>query len=159
MSIWWGARVCDLQLLAAPSGISRVTLIPTVVRDVPLVALDIACVNRRWASAWCPSVAEVRVPRMRFSVVISRAFAIVAAAALAIGSVLLFSENMITSRELIASAAIIASPGMVNRTVAACLPFGFSQVRTGLLQIRTSFPSQFVLMLPFLPTIAGDGSQ
>ena len=99
--------------------------------------------------------AGVRVAGVRFaSVVISGAFSGVAGAELAIGSVHLFSENMTTGRGIIAFAAVIFGAGMVNRTVAACLLFGFSQALAGLLQIRTEFPSQFVLMVPFLLTIA-----
>ena len=99
--------------------------------------------------------AGVRVAGVRFaSIVISGALSGVAGAELAIGSVHLFSENMTTGRGIIAFAAVIFGAGMVNRTVAACLLFGFSQALAGLLQIRTRFPSQFVLMVPFLLTIA-----
>ncbi len=99
--------------------------------------------------------AGVRVAGVRFAaIVISGAFSGVAGAELAIGSVHLFSENMTSGRGIIAFAAVIFGAGMVNRTVAACLLFGFAQALAGLLQIRTAFPSQFVLMVPFLLTIA-----
>lgn len=98
--------------------------------------------------------AGVRVSSVRFaSILISGAFSGVAGAELAIGSVHLFSENMTSGRGIIAFAAVIFGAGLVNRTVAACLLFGFAQALAGLLQIRTNFPSQFVLMAPFLLTI------
>lgn len=99
--------------------------------------------------------AGVRVGGVRFvSILVSGAFAGLGGAELAIGSVHLFSENMTAGRGIIAFAAVIFGAGLVNRTVAACLLFGFAQALAGLLQIRTSFPSQFVLMVPFLLTIA-----
>ncbi|MGI8720811.1 MAG: PfkB family carbohydrate kinase [Geodermatophilaceae bacterium] len=98
--------------------------------------------------------AGVRVATVRFaSIVISGAFCGFAGAELAIGSVHLFSENMTAGRGIIAFAAVIFGAGRVGRTNAACLLFGFAQALAGLLQIRTSFPSQFVLMVPFLLTI------
>ena len=98
--------------------------------------------------------AGVRVAAVRFSsVVISGAFAGVAGAELAIGSVHLFSENMTSGRGIIAFAAVIFGAGLVSRTAAACVLFGFAQALAGLLQIRSDFPSQFVLMVPFLLTI------
>ena len=98
--------------------------------------------------------AGVRVAGVRFaSIVISGAFTGIAGAELAIGSVHLFSENMTSGRGIIAFAAVIFGAGMVSRTAAACLLFGFAQALAGLLQIRTDFPSQFVLMVPFLLTI------
>ena len=99
--------------------------------------------------------AGVRVAGVRFvSILVSGAFAGLGGAELAIGSVHLFSENMTAGRGIIAFAAVIFGAGLVNRTVAACLLFGFAQALAGLLQIRTSFPSQFVLMMPFLLTMA-----
>jgi general nucleoside transport system permease protein len=98
--------------------------------------------------------AGVRVASVRFaSIMISGAFCGVAGAELAIGSVHLFSENMTSGRGIIAFAAVIFGAGLVSRTAAACLLFGFAQALAGLLQIRTNFPSQFVLMMPFLLTI------
>jgi len=75
-------------------------------------------------------------------------------AQLAIDSVHLFSGSMTSGRGVIACAAVIFGAGMVNRTVAGCLLFGFSKALARLLQIRTALPSQFVLMVPFLLTIA-----
>ncbi len=99
--------------------------------------------------------AGVRVSGVRFmSVVISGVFCGIAGAELAIGSVHLFSENMTSGRGIIAFAAVIFGAGLVGRTAVACLLFGFAQALAGLLQIRTNFPSQFVLMVPFLLTIA-----
>lgn len=98
--------------------------------------------------------AGVRVASVRFvSIVISGAFCGIAGSELALGSVHLFSENMTSGRGIIAFAAVIFGAGLVNRTAAACLLFGFAQALAGLLQIRTNFPSQFVLMVPFLLTI------
>lgn len=98
--------------------------------------------------------AGVRVAGVRFaSLVISGAFCGLAGAELAIGSVHLFSENMTSGRGIIAFAAVIFGAGFVSRTTAACLLFGFAQALAGLLQIRTDFPSQFVLMAPFLLTV------
>lgn len=99
--------------------------------------------------------AGVRVAGIRFvSIIISGIFCGVAGAHLAIGSVHLFSENMTSGRGIIAFAAVIFSAGLVPRVVLACLLFGFAQALAGLLQIRTNFPPQFVLMVPFLLTIA-----
>jgi ABC-type uncharacterized transport system permease subunit len=61
---------------------------------------------------------------------------------------------MTSARGVIACAAVIFGADMVNRTVAACLLCGFSKALARLLQIRTALPSQFVLMVPFLLTIA-----
>lgn len=98
--------------------------------------------------------AGVRVASVRFaSIMISGALTGIAGAELAIGSVHLFSENMTSGRGIIAFAAVIFGAGLVSRTAAACLLFGFAQALAGLLQIRTDFPSQFVLMMPFLLTI------
>jgi simple sugar transport system permease protein len=98
--------------------------------------------------------AGVRVASVRFaSIVISGAFCGVAGAELAIGSVHLFSENMTSGRGIIAFAAVIFGAGLVGRTAVACVLFGFAQSLAGLLQIRTAFPSQFVLMVPYLLTI------
>lgn len=98
--------------------------------------------------------AGIRVASVRFaSITISGAFSGIAGAELAIGSVHLFSENMTSGRGIIAFAAVIFGAGLVSRTAAACLLFGFAQALAGLLQIRTDFPSQFVLMMPFLITI------
>lgn len=99
--------------------------------------------------------AGVRVTRVRFtSVVISGAFTGLAGAELAIGSVHLFSENMTNGRGIIAFAAVVFGAGRVGRTTLACLLFGAAQALAGLLQIKSSFPSQFVLMVPFLLTVA-----
>lgn len=99
--------------------------------------------------------AGVRVATVRFaSIVISGVFCGLAGAELAIGSVHLFSENMTSGRGIIAFAAVIFGAGFVSRTAIACLLFGFAQALAGLLQIRSDFPSQFVLMVPFLLTIA-----
>jgi len=99
--------------------------------------------------------AGVRVAGVRFaSILISGAFCGLAGAELAIGSVHLFSENITSGRGIIAFAAVIFGAGFVGRTAAACLLFGFAQALAGLLQIRTNFPSQFVLMVPYLLTIA-----
>lgn len=99
--------------------------------------------------------AGVRVVGVRFaSILISGAFCGVAGAQLAIGSVHLFSENMTSGRGIVAFAAVIFGAGMVGRVTLACLLFGFAQALAGLLQIRTDFPPQFVLMGPFLLTIA-----
>lgn len=98
--------------------------------------------------------AGVRVAAVRFSaIMISGVFCGVAGAELAIGSVHLFSENMTSGRGIIAFAAVIFGAGLVSRTAAACLLFGYAQGLAGLLQIRTDFPPQFVLMVPFLLTI------
>lgn len=98
--------------------------------------------------------AGVRVAGVRFtSVVISGALCGIAGAELAIGSVHLFSENMTSGRGIIAFAAVIFGAGLVSRTTTACLLFGFAQALAGLLQIRTNFPPQFVLMVPFFLTI------
>lgn len=100
-------------------------------------------------------VAGVRVVGIRFlSIIISGAFCGVAGAHLAIGSVHLFSENMTSGRGIVAFAAVIFGAGLVGRVGLACLLFGFAQALAGLLQVRTDFPSQFVLMVPFLLTIA-----
>jgi len=99
--------------------------------------------------------AGVRVAGVKFaSILISGAFCGLAGAELAIGSVHLFSENITSGRGIIAFAAVIFGAGFVGRTAAACLLFGFAQALAGLLQIRTDFPSQFVLMVPYLLTIA-----
>lgn len=98
--------------------------------------------------------AGVRVEGVRFlSIVVSGVFCGVAGAHLAIGSVHLFSENMTSGRGIIAFAAVIFGAGLVPRVALACLLFGFAQALAGLLQIRTDFPPQFVLMVPFLLTI------
>ncbi|MFJ2030504.1 PfkB family carbohydrate kinase [Streptosporangium sp. NPDC087985] len=98
--------------------------------------------------------AGVRVAGVRFaSVVISGVLCGIAGAQLAIGSVHLFSENMTSGRGIIAFAAVIFGAGLVSRTTVACLLFGFAQALAGLLQIRTDFPPQFVLMVPFILTI------
>ncbi|MFG2043044.1 PfkB family carbohydrate kinase [Dactylosporangium sp. NPDC048998] len=98
--------------------------------------------------------AGVRVTGVRFaSIVISGAFCGIAGAQLAIGSVHLFSENMTSGRGIIAFAAVIFGAGFVSRTATACLLFGIAQALAGLLQIRTSFPSQFMLMVPYVLTI------
>lgn len=99
--------------------------------------------------------AGMRVAGIRFaSILFSGALAGLGGAELAIGSVHLFSENMTAGRGIIAFAAVIFGAGRVSRTAAACLLFGVAQALAGLLQIRTDFPSQFVLMVPFLLTIA-----
>ena len=98
--------------------------------------------------------AGVRVAGVRFvSIAISGAFCGLGGAELAIGSVHLFSENITSGRGIIAFAAVIFGAGFVGRTAAACLLFGFAQALAGLLQIRTDFPSQFVLMVPYVLTI------
>lgn len=98
--------------------------------------------------------AGVRVATVRFaSVVVSGALCGLGGAELAIGSVHLFSENMTSGRGIIAFAAVIFGAGLVSRTAAACLLFGFAQALAGLLQIKTDFPPQFVLMVPFCLTI------
>ncbi|MDQ6679599.1 MAG: PfkB family carbohydrate kinase, partial [Pseudomonadota bacterium] len=98
--------------------------------------------------------AGVRVASVRFvSILVSGAFCGLAGAELAVGSVHLFSENMTSGRGIIAFAAVIFGAGHVGRTAAACLLFGYAQALAALLQIRTEFPSQFVLMVPFLLTI------
>lgn len=98
--------------------------------------------------------AGVRVAGVRFaSIAISGAFCGLAGAELAIGSVHLFSENITSGRGIIAFAAVIFGAGFVGRTTIACLLFGFAQALAGLLQIRTDFPSQFVLMVPYVLTI------
>ncbi len=99
--------------------------------------------------------AGVRVATVRFgSILISGALCGIAGAELAIGSVHLFSENMTSGRGIIAFAAVIFGGGRVGRTALACLLFGFAQALAALLQITSALPSQFVLMLPFLLTIA-----
>lgn len=99
--------------------------------------------------------AGVRVAGVRFaSIVISGALCGLGGAELAIGSVHLFSENITSGRGIIAFAAVIFGAGFVGRTAVACLLFGFAQALAGLLQIRTNFPSQFVLMVPYLLTVA-----
>lgn len=98
--------------------------------------------------------AGVRVVAVRFSsVVISGVFCGIGGAQLAIGSVHLFSENMTSGRGIVAFAAVIFGAGLVGRVALACVLFGFAQALAGLLQIRTNFPPQFVLMVPFLLTI------
>lgn len=98
--------------------------------------------------------AGVRVAGVRFaSIVISGALCGLGGAELAIGSVHLFSENITSGRGIIAFAAVIFGAGFVGRTAMACLLFGFAQALAGLLQIRTDFPSQFVLMVPYLLTV------
>lgn len=98
--------------------------------------------------------AGVRVVAVRFtSILISGFFCGVAGAELAIGSVHLFSENMTSGRGIVAFAAVIFGAGLVGRVALACVLFGFAQALAGLLQIRTDFPPQFVLMAPFLLTI------
>lgn len=98
--------------------------------------------------------AGVRVASVRFTaILISGALSGVAGAELALGSVHLFSENMTSGRGIIAFAAVIFGAGRVGRTAVACLLFGYAQALAGLLQIRTDFPPQFVLMVPYLLTI------
>ncbi len=98
--------------------------------------------------------AGVRVASARFSsILISGSFCGLAGAELAIGSVHLFSENMTSGRGIIAFAAVIFGAGLVGRTASACVLFGFAQALAGLLQVRTDFPSQFVLMVPYVLTI------
>ncbi|MFE4952405.1 ABC transporter permease [Leifsonia sp. NPDC056665] len=98
--------------------------------------------------------AGIKVDRIRVaSVLVSGLFCGIAGAELAVGSVHLFSENMTAGRGIIAFAAVIFGAGRVGRVVVACLIFGFAQALAALLQITTHFPSQVVLMLPYLLTI------
>lgn len=102
--------------------------------------------------------AGVRVSAVRFaSVVLSGVLCGVGGAELSIGSVHLFSENMTSGRGIIAFAAVIFGAGLVGRVSVACLLFGLAQALAGLLQIKTNFPSQFVLMVPYLVTIVAVG--
>jgi sugar/nucleoside kinase (ribokinase family) len=98
--------------------------------------------------------AGVRVQGVRFlSILISGVFSGIGGADLAIGSVHLFSENMTDGRGTIAFAAVIFAGGLVPGVVIACLLFGFAQALAALVQIQTSFPSQFVLMAPYVLTV------
>jgi len=102
--------------------------------------------------------AGVRVSAVRFaSVVLSGVLCGVGGAELSIGSVHLFSENMTSGRGIVAFAAVIFGASLVGRVSVACLLFGLAQALAGLLQIRTNFPSQFVLMVPYLVTIVAVG--
>jgi simple sugar transport system permease protein len=99
--------------------------------------------------------AGVRVSAVRFlSIVVSGVLCGFGGAELSIGSVHLFSEDMTAGRGIVAFAAVIFGAGFVGRVGLGCLLFGFAEALAGLLQIDTSFPSEFVLMVPYLLTIA-----
>lgn len=105
--------------------------------------------------------AGVSVGWMKFaSFIISGFFCGLAGAELSLGSVYLFSENMTSGRGIIAFAAVIFGGGVpifgggvpIFVAVAALL-FGFAQALAAQVQIGSQFPSQFVLMTPYVFTI------
>lgn len=153
------------------AAINHVTFVDQVFNDrdlltwaaVPLLIL-IAWFLRRTrlglqlgASGEAPLAARaagVKVDLVRLgSVLVSGVLSGLGGAELAIGSVHLFSENMTSGRGIIAFAAVIFGAGRVGRVGLACLIFGLAQALAALLQITTSFPSQVVLMIPYLLTI------
>lgn len=77
-----------------------------------------------------------------------------AGAALSLGSVHLFSKNMTAGIGFIAFAAVIFGGGVPLYVGAAALIFGFSDSIASLLQMNSHFPTQFVLMIPYLLAIA-----
>lgn len=98
--------------------------------------------------------AGVKVDLVRLgSVLVSGVLCGLGGAELAIGSVHLFNENMTSGRGIVAFAAVIFGAGRVGRVALACVIFGLSQALAALLQIKTNFPSQVVLMIPYLLTI------
>lgn len=112
------------------------------------------CLTASGEAPLAARAAGVKVDLVRLaSFLASGLFCGVGGAELAIGSVHLFSENMTSGRGVVAFAAVIFGAGRVRRVSVACLFFGFAQAAAALLQIKTSFPSQIVLMLPYLLTI------
>ena len=95
--------------------------------------------------------AGVRVDTTKFaSFVLSGAFAGLGGAQLALGSVHLFSQDMTSGRGIIAFAAVIFGGGTPLFVGLASALFGFAQALAGVLQIGSSFPTQFVLMVPYV---------
>lgn len=99
--------------------------------------------------------AGVRVDATKFaSFLLSGAFSGLAGSQLALGSVHLFSENMTSGRGIIAFAAVIFGAGVPLFVGLASVLFGFAQALAGVLQIGGTFPTQFVLMVPYVFAIA-----
>ena len=97
------------------------------------------------------TAAGVRVGPTKFvSFLLSGAFSGLAGAQLALGSVHLFSENMTAGRGIIAFAAVIFGAGAPLFVGLASALFGFAQALAGVLQIGGTFPTQFVLMVPYV---------
>jgi general nucleoside transport system permease protein len=95
--------------------------------------------------------AGVRVDATKFaSFLLSGVFSGLAGAQLALGSVHLFSENMTAGRGIIAFAAVILGAGVPLFVGLASALFGFAQALAGVLQIGGTFPTQFVLMVPYV---------
>ncbi|SHF54073.1 ABC transporter permease [Desulforamulus putei] len=91
--------------------------------------------------------------RIRFqAVMISGFFCGLAGAYLSLAQTRMFVENMVAGRGFIALAAIYFGGGTPVGTMLAALLFGFAEAVS--LRLQTlGFPSQFVLMTPYLMTV------
>lgn len=92
--------------------------------------------------------------QIRFlAVLISGLFSGLAGAYLSLAQLRMFVENMVAGRGFIALAAIYFGRGTPLGTMIAALIFGLAEALSMRLQIL-GYPSQFMLMIPYLVTVA-----
>jgi simple sugar transport system permease protein len=92
--------------------------------------------------------------RVQFlAVLISGAFSGLAGAYLSLAQLRMFVENMVSGRGFIALAAIYFGRGTPVGTLVAALIFGLAEALSMRLQ-TLGFPSQFMLMIPYVVTVA-----
>ncbi|NLG86968.1 MAG: ABC transporter permease, partial [Firmicutes bacterium] len=92
--------------------------------------------------------------QIRFlAVLISGLFSGLAGAYLSLAQLRMFVENMVAGRGFIALAAIYFGRGTPVGTMIAALIFGLAEALSMRLQIL-GYPSQFMLMIPYLVTVA-----
>jgi len=92
--------------------------------------------------------------RVQFlAVLLSGAFSGLAGAYLSLAQLRMFVENMVSGRGFIALAAIYFGRGTPVGTMVAALIFGLAEAFSMRLQ-TLGFPSQFVLMIPYVVTVA-----
>lgn len=104
-------------------------------------------------SGMAAETAGIRVNRMKFQVlVISGILAALAGAHLSIGYSSLFAENMTNGRGFMGVSAMAFGSGNPILAAACSLIFGACEAVGARLQIY-GFPSQFVLMLPYVITL------
>jgi len=100
--------------------------------------------------------AGISVPRIRYgTVIIGSAIIGVAGAYLSVGLLSFFSENMVSGRGYIALAAVIFGKWNPYGIFIATFLFGFGDALQVRLQtMGSSIPYQFLLMMPYLLTVA-----
>lgn len=97
--------------------------------------------------------AGINVVRTKYTaIVLSGVFAGIAGAHLSMGYSTMFVENMTNGRGFMALAAMNFGGGNPISALIGCLVFGFSDSLGARLQ-STGFPSQFILMIPYVVTV------